>query len=398
MTKTMSATEAEKAEQAVRRAKAAAMMEAQLGEWFEEDMHGARVKSLASAAVGAVSAGALGVHAIGHGLAYARGLTDKHAIKQVDRLLSNGKLNVWELFATWVPHVLGQRTEAIVALDWTDFDADDQSTLCMHLVSTHGRATPLVWKTVRKSELKGQRAAIENDVIARFLETAPPDIKVTVLADRGFADVALFALLEEWEADYVIRIRGNVKVTDKIGEERRADAWVPKNGHSLILREPWLTKKASPVPAVVCVRAARMREAWCLATSRSDLKSAAVVQLYGRRFTIEEAFRDIKDPRFGMGFSDARVSTPDRRDRLLLVAALAIALLTVLGAAGESLGMERGLKANTSTKRTYSLLRQGLMYYGHIPMMKEERLAPLMARFAELLAQVPVFKLALGVL
>lgn len=43
------------------------------------------------------------------------------------------------------------------------------------------------------------------------------------------------------------------------------------------------------------------------------------------------------------------------------LSALACALLTLLGAAGESLGMERDLKANTAKKRTYSLFRQGCM-------------------------------------
>jgi hypothetical protein len=28
-------------------------------------------------------------------------------------------------------------------MDWTDFDADDQATLALSLVTNHGRATPL---------------------------------------------------------------------------------------------------------------------------------------------------------------------------------------------------------------------------------------------------------------
>jgi hypothetical protein len=35
-------------------------------------------------------------------LAQARELTTKHAIKQVDRLLSNSAIDVWEMFADWV--------------------------------------------------------------------------------------------------------------------------------------------------------------------------------------------------------------------------------------------------------------------------------------------------------
>ena len=88
-----------------------------------------------------------------------------------------------------------------------------------------------------------------------------------------------------------------------------------------MVRGARITNARAEVPAVVCVQAAKMRETWCLATSRADLNSTAVIQLYGRRFTIEEAFRDVKDHRFGFGFSQARVNSPARRDRLLLIAA-----------------------------------------------------------------------------
>ena len=61
------------------------------------------------------------------------------------------------------------------------------------------------------------------------------------------------------------------------------------------------------------------------------------------------------------------VSRPDRRDRLLLISALAIAVLSLLGAAGERIGYDRWLKANTVKRRTHSLFRQGLMLYHHLP-------------------------------
>jgi hypothetical protein len=63
---------------------------------------------------------------------------------------------------------------------------------------------------------------------------------------------------------------------------------------------------------------------------------------YAKRWTIEPGFRDTKDLRFGMGLSVLRIADPQRRDRLLLNA-FAIVLLTLLGAAGESLGMDRHL-------------------------------------------------------
>jgi hypothetical protein len=84
-----------------------------------------------------------------------------------------------------------------------------------------------------------------------------------------------------------------------------------------------------------------------------------------------------------MGLGATRIGEPTRRDRLLLINAFAMVLLTLLGAAGESLGMDRLLKSNTANRRTHSLFRQGCMLYQLIPTMPDIRLTPLMARFAE---------------
>ena len=94
---------------------------------FGEDLHAKRVLSLSLATLGVIQAASLSVYAIGQALAIARGTKGKHGVKQVDRLLSNGGIDVWHLFSFWVPYLLGQRTEAVVSLDWTDFEADDQT-------------------------------------------------------------------------------------------------------------------------------------------------------------------------------------------------------------------------------------------------------------------------------
>jgi hypothetical protein len=56
-----------------------------------------------------------------------------------------------------------------------------------------------------------------------------------------------------------------------------------------------------------------------------------------------------KDIHFGLGLSATHVGSCDRRDRLLLLAAIAHALLTLLGAAGEKVGLDREFQ--TSPKR-----------------------------------------------
>jgi hypothetical protein len=56
-------------------------------------------------------------------------LVTKHAIKQVDRMLSNNAIDVWSSFARWVPHQIGERRHVLVAMDWTDFDHEPRPRL-----------------------------------------------------------------------------------------------------------------------------------------------------------------------------------------------------------------------------------------------------------------------------
>jgi len=138
-------------------------------------------------------------------------------------LSSNGGLAVSELQRQWCLFVLGdQREDVVIALDWTDFDDDDHTTLCAYLVTNHGRATPLAWRTIKKSELEGQRTAAEHDMVERLDGWFPTKIQVTLLADRGFGDQKLYGLLQFLNWDYVIRFRGNILVESAEGETRMA--------------------------------------------------------------------------------------------------------------------------------------------------------------------------------
>jgi len=100
----------------------------------EEDLHAKRVLSLSHATLGVVHAASLSVHAIGQALAWARG-------------------------------------------------------------GMHRRTTPLLWMTLQKSVLAGNRAQAEDELLRRLKECVPAGVKVTVLADRGFADQRLYALV-----------------------------------------------------------------------------------------------------------------------------------------------------------------------------------------------------------
>jgi hypothetical protein len=366
---------------------------------FDGDLHAKRVLSLANATLGVVRTTSLAIATIGQGLALARGLVTKHAIKHVDRLLSNEGIEVDAALRHWVPYVVGARPSIKVAMDWTDFDADGQTTIMLSLMTRHGRATPLVWLTVQTATLKSHRNEYEYQALVRLADALPTGIKVCIVADRGFGDRKLYRFLtEQLKFDYVIRFRGNITVTSADGDERAATGWVGPGGRATLLRGALVTAERSQVGSVLCVRDKDMKQAWCLATNLTEVTASFLKGLYGKRWGVECGFRDTKDLHFGMGMGVIHVSTPVRRDRLWLLNALAIALLTLLGAAGEALGYDRLLKSNTAKRRTHSVFRQGCMLYDLIPTMPEQRLLPLIERFAAMLAEVPVFADTFGTL
>lgn len=360
---------------------------------FAEDVHAKRVSSMADATTGVIASASLGIHAIGRGLASVNGTEDKHAIKQVDRLLSNEKFDPEVLFHQWVPFVLGDLTDVTLNMDWTDFDAEDQSQLVISLQTHHGRSIPVIWKCHTKSRLKNCMSLHQQELLSQLRAIVPSNVHVTIVADRGFGDQKLFAFMTDvLHFDYIIRFRGNIHVTDCKGVRRKANEWLGMDGRMRVLHNASITEDMHPVQIIVCVKQKGMKEAWNIASSNGDLTGLDIVRIYGKRFTIEEMFRDIKDPRFGLGMKWSSIKSVDRRDRMLLIASFAQALLTMLGQAGEDLGLDRTLKVNTSKKRTISLVRQGLIWFEKIPNMKEDRLVSLMTRWSIIMGMSEPFK------
>jgi hypothetical protein len=81
---------------------------------------------------------------------------------------------------------------------------------------------------------------------------------------------------------------------------------------------------------------------------------------------------------------------------MLLISAMAVVLLTLLGAASEATGLDRDLKVNTVKHRTHSLFNQGVNYYGALPNMREPKAQLLINKFDELMRGVPFFREVFG--
>jgi hypothetical protein len=300
-----------------------------------------------------------------------------------------------QVFGGWVPFVVGERREIIVNVDGTECEAADQGTVVLGMPTEPGRRTPLVWKTVTRAELKEQRHDHEDDLLVVCGSVVPKNVRGMVVADQGFSDRQLPSFLTEaLGCDDSIRCRGVVSVEEAAGERRKATDWRGTAGRIRVFRHARVTAPRPLGPVVVCVQDKAMKEPWCLVSRRQDLTGVEITVVYGRRFTVEETFKAVKNPRVGLGLKPAVIERHDRRDALFLLAVLAHTWRTWLGKAGQEPGMDRMLGA--TRPGPLSLFRQGLMLFALIPKMREDRLRALAKKFGELLHDHALFTGILG--
>ncbi|MDJ0863449.1 MAG: hypothetical protein QNJ82_14575 [Gammaproteobacteria bacterium] len=197
-----------------------------------------------------------------------------------------------------------------MASDWIEFDADGHSTITLSLVRSHGRAPPLIWLTVPKATLEGQRNAYEEAVLVGLAEALPEGVEATVLADRGFGDTKLFHLLEHGLVfEYVIRFPGNTDVTSAKGESRQAAGSVDAGGRARTLRGASVNPQHYSVNTLVCVHAKDMKESWCLGASDGQAGARVLANGYAERWDMKCGLRDTEDLRFGMGRKTVHIPT-----------------------------------------------------------------------------------------
>ena len=197
---------------------------------FDSELHAKTLLSLHGAVLGTLHCAQAGVALIGRGLAYARGLSIKHAVKQVDRLLSNPRLDPIELAPAWITYVVAARSQVVVAFDWTEFALDGHSTVVLSMITKGGRATPLLWRSVPTEKI--QRIAAEDELLERLRAAIPRQVRITLLADRGFGNQDCYGFLQALGIDYIIRFKESTFVQGSDGTSRPAREYVPSNGRT----------------------------------------------------------------------------------------------------------------------------------------------------------------------
>lgn len=259
----------------------------------------------------------------------------KHQIKRAWRFCANDRIETADAMRGIVGLLLQKRNKKrklLIALDWVDVRGFQ--TLMASLV-LKGRSTPIAWASTTHHVYDGHRSrnAFEESLLLVLRDMIPPTIKVVILADRGFGRTALATFCQRQGFGYLIRIQPKVTVRLRGFYGKLLDYPVYKGIAKVLKRVSYRSDAAVTQSVVVHWRRnlpQKRDQCWFLMTDQPGT-AQQLCNLYGKRMTIEQLFRDQKSKRNGWSLRDTQITTPQRFDRLLLILAIAYLLLCGIG-------------------------------------------------------------------
>ena len=288
-----------------------------------------QAKTLADLVEAACHVGRATLSAIGRCLAGAA--TTKSRIRRAWRFCDNDRVHVADAMAGVINRLTRKRKKPLlVALDWTEIGT--LHTL-MAAAVLGGRAIPLVWASYTEGQLYRSQNSYEEGLLRLLASMLPAGVKLIVLADRGFGRTELARVCLDLGVRFLIRIKPDVRVAHPSYTGRLDDYPIRKGMWRVLAGAGYRSDRAVTLNVVIRWKKGlpkKRDEPWFLMT---DLPGNAVrlTDLFARRTAIEELFRDGKDGRYGLGLGQAQVETAGRLDRLILIVALALILLSGLG-------------------------------------------------------------------
>lgn len=282
----------------------------------------------------------------------------KHAIKRVDYFLGNDKVDTLKACECLIAWLIVSRSQIVISADWTKYRS---WPVLVASIMYQGRSIPVFWAVMNQPWLTKSVNTFENTFFRLLRMMIPKSVKVILLMDRGFRRISLLKHLEGLDFYYVIRVCGKTHIRSKHYTGPLNSA-VGVRGKCKDLGSVGLTKGKSFLTRLVICWDEGQKEPWLLATNL-DLPKRMIVRLYGKRFQIEESFRDQKCYRFGYGLGNVLMKKPDHLERLILVVVISQLLVMILGVIAKQRQLIRGFSVNTLKQRkVYSEFTLGNYY------------------------------------
>jgi hypothetical protein len=249
--------------------------------------------------------------------------------RQVRRTENDPELDVSLCFHPFARQRLlfGKARKLLLILDPTT--QEDRLVMVSVAVWYRGRALPLAWMVwPANTPLEGagfwERIAV---LLDQVLQLVPAHVPIIWMADRAFGTPAFIDLLIARQWHFVVRVQGQTRCRDRMGQEHSLQDWVRKPGRRIKLQGQVFKKNGWRWLSVVAYWGKTYPAPLCLV---SDLPADwSLIQVYRRRYPIEATFRDYKS--YGWQWEQGQVTDLEHIERLLIGMALASWIVLFVG-------------------------------------------------------------------
>lgn len=300
---------------------------------------------------------------------------EKHQIKKADRLIGNPFLHQdrHPLYRLLAQMVIGRCDHPVIQVDWSDLSPDRQFQWLRATIPVGGRALPVYEEAHRLADYANPR--VEKRFLEKIKALLPTSCCPIIVTDAGFR-TPWFRSVQSLGWDFVGRVGGHTLVSRQ-GEAQwertealfaRATGQARYVGHIDVVQKRPLAchayllkkKKQGRIKKTTlgqrCAskhsekNAHRERTPWLIVTSLSGGTTITkkVIHLYKTRMQIEEAFRDMKNSRWGFSLNEAKCTTTYRYENLMLVGTLATFAVWLIGKVAELKQWQYRYQANTT--------------------------------------------------
>jgi hypothetical protein len=292
------------------------------------------------------------------------GTGPKQREQRLYRFLDNIRLTPEVLIPLHVALACGTklRERLPIILDQTTIRGIE--TLFIGLVF-EGRVLPIAFSCFMKRLIHKSQNILEHSLILAAMSCFPVEFRPLLILDRGYARVALLIQLRQAGIPFLCRAKRNVMVYLN-AKGQTLGRFKIKPGQIRRYSVLYHSQKKEPLDLIIYFGKGYQEPWYLLVPSGISLTAEEIVELYAKRMSIEQGFRDWKTHLGVRGLVFYGDNPAPRLTRLLLAFSLSYLLCLALGSTEEALGVRAFVeierrKPRHGTTRTLSVLSIGIL-------------------------------------
>jgi hypothetical protein len=284
--------------------------------------------------------------------------------QRLSRFLDNPRLTPEILIPLQIALVLGIQATGSVPLILDQTTIRGIQTLLIGTIF-EGRVLPVAFSCFTHAGIRKSQNILEHALILTVMSCFPAESRPLLIMDRGYARVALLEKLRREGIPFLVRAKAKVIVYYQ-GKPRLLGRFTVKPGQMRRYQVLYHSRKKEPLDLIV-FRGKGYQETWYLLVPRDfSLSTKEIVDLYAKRMSIEQGFRDWKTHLGVRGLVFRAPNPAPRLTRLLLAFSLSYLICLALGATAEADKIRAFVeiprrKPRHGTTRTLSALAIGII-------------------------------------